>query len=565
MKRFIPVICISALSLLLTSMFLPSFSEKAVKVSVQVTAMQKTKYQLFFCEGNEPFSEQYSMKKQSQENGKLETLDFSLPVRRLEKLRLDFDATQGEIVLSALSINGNPVQDFLELARQSQWSRIPVWEAKSDGIHFAINSKEGHIVFSPNFIQATEKRFYDILPLFSLWVLFYIAFYLMYRYMTNNLRQYKKADVIFFSFVGSLLILPALRMNFDENYIVDNRRANQFPHLWVENKLNGQYGKQFEDWFNDRFIGRKVFLKLYHKTEHVLNVSKIENTKAFVGKEDWLFFKLDNSVALYQRTANFSDDEMAMIEKNLAQQKAWFEEKGIRYYVFVAPNKEDVYGEYYRPGIQQADDRDRIQHLQDYLQNRQSNVDFCYPLDTLLAHKGDGLLYWKADTHWAPLGAYYGYERLMQPIQRDFPSLLVLQMQNMKKKEEKKTDGDLANMLQIKGKWENDTYINLEPADGYHYKKIFEETSPGGMRPDKIITVSPERPYKVLIFRDSFFSNLLPYVSETFGEVRYVWSYDIGKYRDEILNFQPDIVIVELVSRSGTRFLTPIPSLQGGE
>ena len=63
-----------------------------------------------------------------------------------------------------------------------------------------------------------------------------------------------------------------------------------------------------------------------------------------------------------------------------------------------------------------------------------------------------------------------------------------------------------------------------------------------------LITKSDKK-YKVLIFRDSFTISLVPYISETFGEVNYVWKQDINEFEDLINSYKPDIVIFEMVER----------------
>ena len=63
-----------------------------------------------------------------------------------------------------------------------------------------------------------------------------------------------------------------------------------------------------------------------------------------------------------------------------------------------------------------------------------------------------------------------------------------------------------------------------------------------------IITKSNKK-YKVLIFRDSFTISMIPYISQTFGEVNYIWSHDLNEYEKVINDYKPDIVIYESVER----------------
>ena len=55
---------------------------------------------------------------------------------------------------------------------------------------------------------------------------------------------------------------------------------------------------------------------------------------------------------------------------------------------------------------------------------------------------------------------------------------------------------------------------------------------------------------KALVFRDSFFHSLEPYLSENFKEVVYLWKdYDQKNIEELLTVFKPDIVIEETAER----------------
>jgi hypothetical protein len=61
---------------------------------------------------------------------------------------------------------------------------------------------------------------------------------------------------------------------------------------------------------------------------------------------------------------------------------------------------------------------------------------------------------------------------------------------------------------------------------------------------------------KTLVFRDSFFSALVPFVSQSLGDTEYIWSYDFSKNLKKIIDDKPQIVIIEMVERSIPVLLT---------
>ena len=63
---------------------------------------------------------------------------------------------------------------------------------------------------------------------------------------------------------------------------------------------------------------------------------------------------------------------------------------------------------------------------------------------------------------------------------------------------------------------------------------------------------------RVLVLHDSFFNQLRPFVSESYGEVLYIWEYYETKNLTELMAlYQPDLVIEEIVERHLPRFLYP--------
>ena len=258
---------------------------------------------------------------------------------------------------------------------------------------------------------------------------------------------------------------------------------------------------------------------------------------------------------------------MQHILDNLEQQQAWCKEQGIAYSILIAPNKEDVYGEFYDPHIVQVQKNDRIQQLQTYLKEQHCPVSVIYPLPLLREKKETGnLLYWKLDTHWSDYGTYWGYLAWMQALQQQVKDLEILQPQQMTWQEMTKFDGDLARMLQMDISEDKTAavYVKPVPAGGWPYEMAECRKDEAGT-PRFIRTVCAGKPHKVILFRDSFSTSLLPYMSSTFGEVIYIWDHDLSSYAGLIQKEKPDIVLHELVSRSAMNLLWDTDTWQGRE
>ena len=129
----------------------------------------------------------------------------------------------------------------------------------------------------------------------------------------------------------------------------------------------------------------------------------------------------------------------------------------------------------------------------------------------------------------------------------------VLSDAHLEKQSLSKKDGDLSVMM------------NLEKPDIEEVQEIliknrcadpldldFEIVREGRRRKSNLrATKCVSSELRAVVFRDSFFEQLLPYVAEHFGEAVYIVSYYDQKVMEQILDkFKPDVVIEEVVERN---------------
>lgn len=327
-----------------------------------------------------------------------------------------------------------------------------------------------------------------------------------------------------------LLVLPVTKINQAEKSKVENRKLASWPEISRENLFQGQLAPALEKYFEDRFFGRDILLKISYAYNTFLK-EHYENDSAWVGEDNWLFYKKEDSLRLCQNMVLFQEEEYPLIQQNLTNMHQWMTEQGIKFYMIYLPNKEDVYGEYMGHHIKKRTrpEADRFSLVVDYLQQQEAPLVPIYPLNRMLEEKkrSDALLYYKNDTHWSQYGAYIGYEALMQAICRDFPDTEVLEPAKMDFSPRIKwEDVDLARMLTLDMRQElADTwYVAPQPRQGWQYYVIEEQFLQNGkvyyqniIHPHGkyyIHTVNPRGRYKVIVFRDSFGINLLPYLQK---------------------------------------------------
>ncbi len=346
-----------------------------------------------------------------------------------------------------------------------------------------------------------------------------------------------------------ILIFPITKISSEQVSKAENRNLAKFPSLIAENGFNYEYGKQFESWLNDHFRGRDRALRIYRRVESFLS-GKRETDQAMEGKEGWLFYKGDHSVENFQNRRNFTEEELRAIKEKLEEKKDYCASFGARYYVLIAPDKNRVYGEFYPSHYHKIDSIGRGEQLYRYLKEN-SDVKVVYPLAVLLEAKKENQLYYKNDTHWNQAGAFFGYREIMKVIAQDDASLPILSFEDFDRELVIKQHGDLQGMLDIRDWQEEDPILKCKTGLSYRMKQPDIQTTKfvASVGRPYLITDRDEAPHRVFVFRDSFTENLLPFFSQQFGHVEYLWTRDFFKNASAMRETQPDIVIEEVVER----------------
>lgn len=392
----------------------------------------------------------------------------------------------------------------------------------------------------------------DILPLFSFFCIVFIIVraILAYIFFYLSKKSDNKIDLVFFICVVFILIFPISKINLNDVDSEENRNLAKLPFIIKGERINYSFSKEFENWINDRFRGRKKLISFYTRLNSFLMGHK-ENDKAIEGKEKWLFYKSENSVRNFQNVDLFTEKQLFLIKNNLEQYQMFLKKNGVaKLYILILPDKNRVYGEYYPDNIKKIGNQGRGEQLFDFLSHK-SNLEVIYPLQELLNAKKENIVYYKNDTHWNQLGAFVGYSALFERINKKNPKIKVSTLNDYEKIKQHNQCGDLSDMLDIPPNYYNDvTYITLKPK--YELSFIYEKN----MGRKGIITKSNREMPKTLVFRDSFFSALVPFVSQSLGDTEYIWSYDFSKNLKKIIDDKPQIVIIEMVERSIPVLLT---------
>ena len=531
-----------------------------IDVVLDLKSSKDVEIQLFYTtKTTDGFTEENSKKISLVKSESMEKLTANLNINKIKMLRIDFGEYPGVIDLENIQINGKKkINVNLSELKNYNKNQIKDIIVNKNSVSILSDSADPYIIIDDLDTEGLSSM--DILLTFTFLVLFYFLIYKFLLYLKIKKMRVSWINLVYIFLIAFVFIFPVIGIDNDEIDAIENRTLAKAPKLKKNNGLNLNFGKDSESWLNDHFYKRRVVITFYKIFDKVVS-GRVENENAFLAKEGWYFYKGDNSVKNYQNIELFSEDQLKEIENNLLERKKWMDNLGIKYYTFVAPDKNKIYGEFYPSYIKKINKYGKVYQLREYLKHN-NEINIVYPYEEIMKAKENGLLYWKTDTHWNEYGAYVGYLTLMSRIKSDFPELEVKMENNYTKQSEAYLQGDLAKMLGINSNEALDVkYDRFFPINGYEFTFIKNADDRNQFIPDSkydfnlftsrkhVITTSP-KPLKVLIFTDSFGALLTQYLSDTFGYVEYIPTKNLNEFQDKIINEKPDIVIFETVERN---------------
>lgn len=345
---------------------------------------------------------------------------------------------------------------------------------------------------------------------------------------------------MFLTLFFGLLFIPMLHISDAEKSEQENRMLARKTHLISGNKIDNDFGTKFNDWFSDRFLGRSILLNIYQKIQ-IFSSPNRGTDKVLVGKDGWLFYRLDDGCNNYANITVLSEDYLKHMLTYLKSINDWCKRHNKQFYVLIAPDKSKIYGEYYPEFIKQikSDGFSLGRQLLNYIREN-SDIKIIYPYEELITNKDKGLLYFKHDTHWTPLGAYIAYQKLM--------NLMGMKVNKYDFKYREKLDADLGQMY------------SSYPKDSTMYTHFLNNFKCEGDDVSFIHCKNPQGKKRVFMLRDSFATALYPYLIPHFKEIFLYRRRNIS-FTDlkMILDNNIDIVILEIVERFGSKLNDTFP------
>lgn len=353
-------------------------------------------------------------------------------------------------------------------------------------------------------------------------------------------------QVVFIMAFAFLIFLPVLFFNFSQTVSQQENRNLAPKPVFIKNKfLNKNIFSECDDYFQDHFGFREQLIFVNNKNPLKVEQS-ISNKQVLEGKDRWYFYLYGGNLKDFCKRNLLNSAELESFANKVKNTVAWCKEQNILCLFLICPNKHSVYEEYFpfdRPnGITRAD---QITKVFDEL-----NVDYIFPRDFLISQKKnyDIPLYYEAGTHWNSLGSFIVYSLLKQKLSDFFPNIKFPEP-NWKIASIDQTAND--TVLFLAGldpnlRLSSTTRFQIENGNISEYCSYIKNDGVNGVHTQGADKKLP----RALIYRDSFFAALEPFVSPLFSEAEYIWKNFQEEDKNYVLQYKPDIIIFEVVERN---------------
>ncbi len=308
-------------------------------------------------------------------------------------------------------------------------------------------------------------------------------------------------------------------------------------------------------WFGDHFGFRSTLVRWYGETR-LFGLGVSPSAAVVVGRDGWFFYADDKAIEDYANAELMTEAGIANWREAVLRARNWLQARGIAYVFTVAPDKHALYAEEFPADIARIHDMSRADQLFVALQDTGLAVD---ARPALFGAKQHERVYQQTDTHWNDRGALVAYQQIINAVRARVPSTPPAWTRHDFTPTERVVEGmDLAGMMGLTRAL-REVDFPLVPSRPRRARVI----EPAGAGPTdeegRLVTEidDPSLP-RAVIFRDSFVSRLVPFLSEHFSRAVYLWQNDFDAA--EVLKEHPDVVIQEIVGRHLYNFI-PSPEL----
>jgi hypothetical protein len=361
-------------------------------------------------------------------------------------------------------------------------------------------------------------------------------------------KKFSCLVALIFLAVISVPLVKFVFSDHEEISVVENRKLASLPRFQASAKGLRELPNQVERYYQDHFGFRLKLLYLYQLIKYKIGDSPTDHL--IVGKDGWLFgkgrgyFDKNDQMDNYRNINILSSEELDQLIRTLVAKNLWLKEKGIKYMFIIAPSKHTIYPEYIPTYFTKVQDKSALDQVVAALQQ--------YPDFTivdlrkcLIDHKknSEHFLYYRLDSHWNRYGANIAQYEIARSIESYFPNRIKPALNKPIGFDIMREQSEIVTPYLV-GIKENDPLPVWEGR--CNIERIHDKNEQDGI----FTTICKDADLRAVVFGDSFFTALQPFISGYFKRITYISDEinytDLEKY---VTSEKPDIVLEEWVER----------------
>ena len=401
-------------------------------------------------------------------------------------------------------------------------------------------------------------------------VLSYLLSYKLIDYLADfkTIKDKSRIEILFLAIFFTLLFIPMMYISDAKTSKSENRTLAKWkPLIAGKGRINYNFGKDFDNWYNDRFFPRSLILKGYNQLKYYIALNYFENTKGFINKRNhWLSSDFGHGKWIV------SQKEKDLTIRNIQKLTDFCNKNGIKPYIIIVPRKEEICIKELYPRLKKVSNYKQTNEIIEYIKEK-TGIEIIYPYKELEELQRVDTAYFKTDHHWTDEGAYIAYLQVMNQVKKDFPEIKISQPDDFNYKYTQKIKvapyANFHNGITYRSMNLHDKKL-LDRKYKYFYHKTFDcmkyeyENHSKEQYHIFLYHNSVNAPNAVLM-GDSFSLNLLPTLPTSFKDTTNVYSYvlennitrafNIKRFEKYILANNPKVLIITLCDIKRLQYL----------
>lgn len=356
-------------------------------------------------------------------------------------------------------------------------------------------------------------------------------------------------------FLTFIFSVPIITLFTEDKKIseIENKILTQLPRISFENICNKTFMKNFDNYTSDQFPLRANFIKLKNTYNYIIGQREFRNI--YVGKDNKFMEKYEfNKESVDKNISNILNTASYMYKSFNIKSKLMVVPTSIAFY------KNDL------PNFCISDNqKDSL----DYINNSISNKDylnFYTPYDILSKNKNK-YIYYNTDHHWTQLGAYLSY---LDMFDYKYDNKILFNNYNKVSDDFYGTYYSKALLPMIKGdsiySYSNFNNFKIEIDFDKTYDTLYDNNKLNGKNKYQyflhgdpsfaIIYGDKNKSNEVIVFKDSYAHNLLPFLTNNYSKIHVVdpryYNIDLEDYLNKNPNITEALFINNIQSFNST-------------